>query len=148
VEPGEAVKKGDVIAKIHRDTSKTKDITGGLPRVAELFEVRRPKNAAIITKIEGLVSLGTTAKGLVEVSVKNEETGQVEAYPIPYGKHLVVYEGDRVAVAAQRFRRRGGDGVIEAAGIRVGEEDGDLHASWVEGWSLASARHPTLVSRR
>ena len=98
VEPGEEVKKGDVIAKIHRDTSKTKDITGGLPRVAELFEVRRPKNAAIITKIEGLVSLGTTAKGLVEVSVKNEETGQVEAYPIPYGKHLVVYEGDRVAV--------------------------------------------------
>jgi len=98
VEPGEDVKKGDIIAKIHRDTAKTKDITGGLPRVAELFEVRRPKNAAIITKIEGLVSLGTTAKGLVEVSVKNEETGQVEAYAIPYGKHLVVYEGDRVAV--------------------------------------------------
>ncbi|PIU18519.1 MAG: DNA-directed RNA polymerase subunit beta' [Elusimicrobia bacterium CG08_land_8_20_14_0_20_59_10] len=98
VEQGEEVKKGDTIAKIHRDTSKTKDITGGLPRVAELFEVRRPKNAAIITKIEGLVSMGTTPKGLVEVSVKNEETGQVEAYPIPYGKHLVVYEGDRVAV--------------------------------------------------
>jgi len=98
VEQGEDVKKGDVLAKIHRDTAKTKDITGGLPRVAELFEVRRPKSAAIITKIEGLVSLGTTAKGLVEVSVKNEETGQVEAYAIPYGKHLVVYEGDRVAV--------------------------------------------------
>ncbi|MHB0996938.1 MAG: DNA-directed RNA polymerase subunit beta' [Elusimicrobiales bacterium] len=98
VEQGEDVKQGDIIAKIHRDTAKTKDITGGLPRVAELFEVRRPKNAAIITKIEGLVSLGTTAKGLVEVSVKNEETGQVEAYPIPFGKHLVVYEGDRVAV--------------------------------------------------
>jgi len=98
VEQGEEVKKGDIVAKIHRDTAKTKDITGGLPRVAELFEVRRPKNAAIITKIEGLVSLGTTAKGLVEVSVKNEETGQVEANSIPYGKHLVVYEGDRVAV--------------------------------------------------
>ena len=98
VEQGEDVKKGDIVAKIHRDTAKTKDITGGLPRVAELFEVRRPKSAAIITKIEGLVSLGTNAKGLVEVSVKNEETGQVEAYAIPYGKHLVVYEGDRVAV--------------------------------------------------
>jgi DNA-directed RNA polymerase subunit beta' len=98
VEQNEDVKKGDVVAKIHRDTAKTKDITGGLPRVAELFEVRRPKNAAIITKIEGLVSLGTTAKGLVEVSVKNEETGQVEAYAVPFGKHLVVYEGDRVAV--------------------------------------------------
>ena len=98
VESGDVVKQGDVIAKIHRDTAKTKDITGGLPRVAELFEVRRPKNVAIITKIEGLVSLGTNAKGLVEVSVKNEETGQVEAYAIPYGKHLVVYEGDRVTV--------------------------------------------------
>ncbi|MBU2572634.1 MAG: DNA-directed RNA polymerase subunit beta' [Elusimicrobia bacterium] len=94
----EEVLKGDIIAKIHRDVAKSKDITGGLPRVAELFEVRRPKNAAIITKIEGIVSLGTTTKGLVEVSVKNEETGQVEAYAIPYGKHLVVYEGDRVSV--------------------------------------------------
>ena len=98
VDQGEEVKKGDVVAKIHRDIAKTKDITGGLPRVAELFEVRRPKNAAIITKIEGVVTLGTTAKGLVEVSVKNEETGQVETYAVPYGKHLVVYEGDRVAV--------------------------------------------------
>ena len=97
-EQNEDVRAGDVIGKIHRDVAKTKDITGGLPRVAELFEVRRPKNAAIITKIEGIVSLGTTAKGLVEVSVKNQETGQVEPYGIPYGKHLVVYEGDRVAV--------------------------------------------------
>ena len=98
VEEGQELTPGTIIAKIPRETSKTKDIVGGLPRVAELFEVRRPKNAAIITKIEGLVSLGTTAKGLVEVSVKNEETGQVEANSIPYGKHLVVYEGDRVAV--------------------------------------------------
>ena len=98
LEANEEVLAGDIIGKIHRDVAKTKDITGGLPRVAELFEVRRPKNAAIITKIEGIVSLGTTAKGLVEVSVKNQETGQVEPYSIPYGKHLVVYEGDRVAV--------------------------------------------------
>ena len=98
LEQNEEVLAGDIIGKIHRDVAKTKDITGGLPRVAELFEVRRPKNAAIITKIEGIVSLGTTAKGLVEVSVKNQETGQVEPYGIPYGKHLVVYEGDRVAV--------------------------------------------------
>jgi len=97
VEQGEDVLAGDIIGKIHRDVAKTKDITGGLPRVAELFEVRRPKNAAIITKVEGIVSLGTTAKGLVEVSVKNQETGQVEPYAIPYGKHLVVYEGDPVA---------------------------------------------------
>ncbi len=97
VEQNEDVLAGDIIGKIHRDITKTKDITGGLPRVAELFEIRRPKNSAIITKVDGIASLGTNAKGLVEVSVKNQETGQVEAYAIPYGKHLVVYEGDPVA---------------------------------------------------
>jgi len=97
VEQNEDVHPGDIIGKIHRDIAKTKDITGGLPRVAELFEIRRPKNAAIITKVDGIASLGTNAKGLVEVAVKNQETGQVENYAIPYGKHLVVYEGDPVA---------------------------------------------------
>ena len=101
VENGEGMKKGDILAKMQRDVAKTKDITGGLPRVAELFEVRRPRNAAIITRIEGVVSIGQTSKGLVEVSVKNEETGQVENYPIPFGKHLAVYEGDRVGVGEQ-----------------------------------------------
>ncbi|MCG2726684.1 MAG: DNA-directed RNA polymerase subunit beta' [Elusimicrobia bacterium] len=96
VEPKEKIIAGDVIAKIHKEASKTKDITGGLPRVAELFEVRRPKNASIISKIEGVVSLGTSPKGLTEISVKNEESGQIDIYPIPYGKHLLVYEGDRV----------------------------------------------------
>jgi len=96
VEPKESVERGDIIAKIHKEISKTKDITGGLPRVAELFEVRKPKNAAIISKIEGVVSLGTSSKGLTEISIKNEETGQVETYIVPYGKHLLVYEGDRV----------------------------------------------------
>jgi DNA-directed RNA polymerase subunit beta' len=96
VEPKEEIMAGDIIAKIHKEASKTKDITGGLPRVAELFEVRRPKNASIISKIEGVVSLGTSPKGLTEISVKNEESGQVDIYPIPYGKHLLVYEGDRV----------------------------------------------------
>ena len=96
VEPKEEIMAGDIIAKIHKEASKTKDITGGLPRVAELFEVRRPKNASIISKIEGVVALGTSPKGLTEVSVKNEESGQIDVYPIPYGKHLLVYEGDRV----------------------------------------------------
>lgn len=96
VEPKEEIMAGDIIAKIHKEASKTKDITGGLPRVAELFEVRRPKNASIISKIEGVVSLGTSPKGLTEISVKNEESGQTDVYPIPYGKHLLVYEGDRV----------------------------------------------------
>jgi len=98
VDPGDAVEAGDIIASVSRDVNKTKDITGGLPRVAELFEVRKPKSVAVISKISGTVSLGTTPKGLVEVSVKNDETGQVESYAIPYGKHLTVYEGDRVEV--------------------------------------------------
>ncbi|MBI4656351.1 MAG: DNA-directed RNA polymerase subunit beta' [Elusimicrobia bacterium] len=98
VEQNDKAAVGDVIAKIHKEVAKTKDITGGLPRVAELFEVRRPKNAAVISKIEGVVRLGTSPKGLVEISVRNEETGQVDTYTIPYGKHLVVYEGDKVDV--------------------------------------------------
>ena len=102
VEPGEEVKKGDIIAKINRDVGvKTKDITGGLPRVAELFEIRKPKNPAIISRIAGVVSIATNTKGLVEVSVKDEETGQVETYTIPYGKHAIVYNGDRISVGEQ-----------------------------------------------
>lgn len=96
VDNGMEVECGDIIGKQSRDTAKTKDITGGLPRVAELFEVRKPKNVAIISRIEGTVSMGTTPKGLQEVTVKNEETMQTESYPIPFGKHIVVYEGDRV----------------------------------------------------
>ncbi len=98
VESGQKVKGGDILAKIPQEVSKTKDITGGLPRVAELFEARRPKNPAIVSKIEGVVSLGTSPKGLIEVLVRNEETGQVDTYPIPQGRHLVVYEGDIVGV--------------------------------------------------
>lgn len=121
VEPGEEVKAGDVIAKINRDVSgKTRDITGGLPRVAELFEVRKPKNPAIISRISGTVTVGTNQKGLVEITVKDEESGQVETYPIPFGKHSIVYTGDRVAVGEQLT-----DGsvdirdILEVKGIRV-----------------------------
>lgn len=102
VEPGEEVVAGDVIAKINRDVSgKTRDITGGLPRVAELFEVRKPKNPAIISRIAGTVTIGTNNKGLVEITVKDEESGSIETYPIPFGKHSIVYTGDRVAVGEQ-----------------------------------------------
>ncbi|MDE2312598.1 MAG: DNA-directed RNA polymerase subunit beta', partial [Elusimicrobia bacterium] len=98
VEAGQEVRGGDVLAKIPQEVTKSKDITGGLPRVAELFEARRPKNPAIISEIEGIVSLGVGPKGLVQVSVRNEETDLVREYLIPQGKHLVVYEGDRVGV--------------------------------------------------
>ncbi|MFH1715446.1 MAG: DNA-directed RNA polymerase subunit beta' [Elusimicrobiota bacterium] len=101
----ESVNAGDVIAKIPQEVSKTKDITGGLPRVAELFEARRPKNCAVISEIEGIVSLDTTHKGLLKVTVKTE-TGMVREYIIPQGKHLVVYEGDRV---------RAGDALTDGA---------------------------------
>ena len=94
----QAVHVGDIMAKIPQEITKSKDITGGLPRVAELFEARKPKNPAIISEIEGVVGLGIGAKQLVQVSVRNEETDMVREYLIPQGKHLVVYEGDRVAV--------------------------------------------------
>ena len=98
VEQGQEVETGDVLAKIPQEVTKTKDITGGLPRVSELFEARKPKTAAIISEIEGIVSLGTSPKGLVKVTVKNQETDLVHEYLIPHGKHLVVYEGDPVGV--------------------------------------------------
>ena len=98
VDSGQAVRPGDVLAKIPQEFAKSKDITGGLPRVSELFEARKPKNGAIVSEIEGIVSLGVGSKGLVQVSVRNEETDLVRDYLIPQGKHLMVYEGDRVGV--------------------------------------------------
>jgi DNA-directed RNA polymerase subunit beta' len=98
VQDGDAVLPGDVLAKIPQEVSKTKDITGGLPRVAELFEARKPRNSAVISEIDGLVKLGMTQRGTMKVTVTNEETGLARDYNIPQGKHLVVYEGDRVGV--------------------------------------------------
>ncbi|MFH1541326.1 MAG: DNA-directed RNA polymerase subunit beta' [Elusimicrobiota bacterium] len=90
------VEKGDVIAKIPREHAKSKDITGGLPRVAELFDARKPKNTAIISELEGIVAVGSNEKGTI-VTVKSESATEIE-YKIPQDKHLIVYEGDRVTV--------------------------------------------------
>ncbi|MCX5778306.1 MAG: DNA-directed RNA polymerase subunit beta' [Elusimicrobia bacterium] len=99
IEDGEHIHAGDVLAKIPQEVTKTKDITGGLPRVAELFEGRRPKNAAVVSEIDGLVHLGEpTAKGSFKLVITNEETKMEREYSIPPGRHLVVYEGDRVGV--------------------------------------------------
>jgi DNA-directed RNA polymerase subunit beta' len=98
VQDKDKVVPGDVLAKIPQEVSKTKDITGGLPRVAELFEARKPRNSAVISEIDGVVKLGQTAKGTMKVTVVNEETGLSREYILPQGKHLVVYEGDRVGV--------------------------------------------------
>ena len=95
VAEGDAVKAGDIVAKIPRETTKTKDITGGLPRVAELFEARKPKETAVISEIDGIVSFGKDTKGKRKVLI-TPETGDAKEYLIPKGKHISVREGDRV----------------------------------------------------
>ncbi|MBW1988751.1 MAG: peptidylprolyl isomerase [Deltaproteobacteria bacterium] len=96
VEEGQEVKAGDVIAKLPRATTKTKDITGGLPRVAELFEVRKPKETAVLSEIDGFVSIGKGTKGKQKVTVIPSGVGEKREYLIPRGRHLNVYEGDYV----------------------------------------------------
>jgi len=95
VNEGEEVQAGQVVAKIPREASKTKDITGGLPRVAELFEARKPKECAVVSEIEGVVSFGPDSRGKRRVIVTPEEA-EPEEYLIPKGKHVSVHEGDRV----------------------------------------------------
>jgi len=95
VSEGDQVKAGDIIAKIPRETTKTKDITGGLPRVAELFEARKPKDFAVISEIKGVVSYGKDAKGKRKIIV-TPEIGEEKEYLIPKGKHISVQEGEHV----------------------------------------------------
>ncbi len=95
VNDGDPVEAGDIIAKIPRETTKTKDITGGLPRVAELFEARKPKEHAVISEIDGIVSFGKDTKGKRKVVI-TPEVGEPKEYLISKGKHLSVREGDRV----------------------------------------------------
>jgi DNA-directed RNA polymerase subunit beta' len=95
VSEGDAIGAGDVVAKIPREASKTKDITGGLPRVAELFEARKPKECAVVTENEGIVSFGPDSRGKRRVIVTSEN-GDEQEYLIPKGKHVSVHEGDRV----------------------------------------------------
>ena len=96
VENGAEVAAGDVLARIPREGGKTRDITGGLPRVAELFEARRPKDHAIIAETDGRVEFGRDYKAKRRVIVKNDETGEETEYLIPKGKHVSVQEGDFV----------------------------------------------------
>lgn len=96
VSDGDTVQAGDVLAKIPRESGKTKDITGGLPRVAELFEARRPKDCAIIAEIEGTVAFGKDSKGKRKVLLNPVDGSGEEQreYLIPKGKHVIVQEGD------------------------------------------------------
>jgi DNA-directed RNA polymerase subunit beta' len=95
VTDGQTVSPGDVLAKIPRETTKTKDITGGLPRIVELFEARRPKDAAVITEIDGTVSHGPIAKGMRKVIITGDD-GETREYLIPRYTHVNVQEGERV----------------------------------------------------
>jgi DNA-directed RNA polymerase subunit beta' len=95
VAEGDKVHQGDVIAKIPRETTKTKDITGGLPRVAELFEARKPKEYALISEITGTVSFGKDTKGKRKVVI-TPEVGDPKEYSVPKGKHISVHEGEKV----------------------------------------------------
>ena len=109
VEEGDKVKAGDVIAKLPRATTKTKDITGGLPRVAELFEVRKPKETAVLSEIDGYVSISkATKKGKQKVTVTPIDVGEKKEYLIPRGKYINVYEGDYV---------RAGEALISGSAI-------------------------------
>jgi DNA-directed RNA polymerase subunit beta' len=96
----EEVMAGDVLAKTHRVMTKTKDITGGLPRVAELFEARKPKDPSVISEIDGVVEFGELKKGQKTIIIESE-TGMRKEYVIPHGKHLNVYRGDRVTAGEQ-----------------------------------------------
>ncbi|NBT90143.1 MAG: DNA-directed RNA polymerase subunit beta', partial [Verrucomicrobia bacterium] len=101
VKDGEKVRAGQRLAKTPRKVTKTKDITGGLPRVAELFEARRPKDAAEIAKIDGIIDLQGNVRGKKKLVIKDAETGAEEEHLIPLSKHLIVYKGDTVKKGQQ-----------------------------------------------
>ncbi len=100
VNDGQKITAGALLAKIPRLVVKTRDITGGLPRVAELFEARRPKDPAIISEIDGFVEFGETKRGQRVIIVRSA-TGMQKEYVIPHGKHPNVYKGDRVMAGQQ-----------------------------------------------
>ena len=101
VQEGKKVQAGQLLAKTPRKVAKTKDITGGLPRVAELFEARRPKDAAEIAKIDGVVEIGGTVRGKRKIIVTDAETGAEEEHLVPMNKHIIVFKGDFVKKGQQ-----------------------------------------------
>ena len=98
---GDKIVPGTLLAKTPRKQAKTKDITGGLPRVAELFEARRPKDAAEISKIDGIVDFGPSVRGKRCIVIKDTQTSAEEEHLIPIGKHVIVFKGDFVKKGQQ-----------------------------------------------
>jgi DNA-directed RNA polymerase subunit beta' len=101
VAEGKKIQAGALLAKTPRKIAKTKDITGGLPRVAELFEARRPKDAAEIAKIDGVVEIGGTVRAKRRLILRDEKTGAEEEHLIPLNKHIIVFKGDLVKKGSQ-----------------------------------------------
>jgi len=101
VKEGEKVQAGQRLAKTPRKIAKTKDITGGLPRVAELFEARRPKDACEIARIDGIVDIGGTVRGKRKLIVRDSQTGTEEEHLIPLSKHIISFKGDFVKKGQQ-----------------------------------------------
>ena len=101
VKEGEKVQAGQRLAKTPRKIAKTKDITGGLPRVAELFEARRPKDACEIARIDGVVDIGGTVRGKRKLIVRDPQTGAEEEHLIPLSKHIIAFKGDFVKKGQQ-----------------------------------------------
>ncbi len=105
IQDGAKVKAGDVLVKIPREASKTRDITGGLPRVAELFEARRPKEPAIVSEIDGIVKFGQLKRGIREISVIptidskviSDDSTEIKRYHIPTGRYILVHDGEYVS---------------------------------------------------
>jgi DNA-directed RNA polymerase subunit beta' len=95
VDEGDKLQTGQVIAKIPRSTGKTRDITGGLPRVTELFEARNPSNPAVVTEIDGVVTLGGVKRGNREITIESKD-GQIKKYLVPLSKHILVQDNDFV----------------------------------------------------
>jgi len=108
VDDGQEIAAGTILVKIPRDIGKTRDITGGLPRVTELFEARSPNDPAIVSEIDGVVSFGAQKRGSREVIVKSHDGKDTRRYPIPLGKHVLVQENDVV-----RAGERLSDGAID-----------------------------------
>ncbi|MCP5522799.1 MAG: DNA-directed RNA polymerase subunit beta' [Verrucomicrobiales bacterium] len=101
VAENQKIEAGSLLAKTPRKVSKTKDITGGLPRVAELFEARRPKDAAEIAKIDGIVDFGPSVRGKRCIILRDPQTGVEEEHLIPIGRHVIVFKGDEVKKGQQ-----------------------------------------------
>jgi len=108
VDDGQEIKAGTILVKIPRDIGKNRDITGGLPRVTELFEARSPQDPAIVSEIDGVVTFGAQKRGSREVVVTSHDGKDVRKYPIPLGKHVLVQDNDVV-----RAGERLSDGAID-----------------------------------